>query len=353
MPNVYQNYLNLLLEKIKNVLDLQTLTYVDSSDSDIVIKSYGLSDNFQRLLFKIGFSKLKSLDIKVMNKYDIVHIQHSYLWAKIIPLITQKNRPKIVITLRGGDTYMRPWLMKSWRKFYKESNNNIDAFITMSNHQKKYLTRWGVDENKIHVIPISHGYYSTAQPKYPNNNTLKLVSAYRMTWEKNIEGTIRFAMSLKEKNIPFIYDIYGDGADISQLYYLIDRFGLGSNINVKGKIDNLELKSNLVNYDFFVQLSISESLSASVIEAQSKGVPCIISNSDGLPEAVIQNKSGIIGDYDQIEYIAHECIRIFNDKDLYFSFSDNAIKNANENFSVEKETERLIKLYESLIINYQ
>ena len=283
-----------------------------------------------------------------MNQFDIVHIQLSYLRSKIIPLLDQKTRPKIVVTLRGGDTYLKPWASENWRNFYKESENNIDAFITMSEHQKNYLKKWGVNERKIHVIPISFGNYSNAQPKYPNQNTLKLVSAFRMTWEKNIEGSMRYAKSLKEKGINFMYDIYGDGNDIGQLYFLIDKFDLGSNVNVKGKVDNYILKEKLIEYDFFVQLSISEALPASILEAQSKGIPCIISNSGGLPEAVIPNESAIVGDYNQTEYFVEESLRIWQNKDLYFSFSDKAIRNVNENFSIEKETERLIKLYHNL-----
>src|SRR5690606_20483607 len=107
-----------------------------------------------------------------------------------------------------------------------------------SQNQKEYLTRWGVSEDKIEVIPISFGNKSDAQPKYPNTDKLRLVSAFRMTWEKNIEGTLRFAKTLKEKNIDFSFDIYGNGSDLGQLYYLIDRFDLNNHVFLKGKIEN-------------------------------------------------------------------------------------------------------------------
>ncbi len=349
MPGIYQNYLLILSNNIREKLHIKTLTYSKTTTGDFNIHSYGLLDNIYRLLYKLKLSPHRSMDIKIMNQFNLLHIQHSYLRRKLIPLLKQKNRPKTIITLRGGDTYMYPWSSEDWRNFYMESGDKIDAFITMSEHQKKYLTRWGVNESKIHVIPISFGSHSAAKPKYPNQECLKLVSAFRMTWEKNIEGCIQFARMLKDRNIPFIYDIYGAGSDLAELYYLIDRFELTSVINIKGAIDNEVLKSKLNEYDFFIQLSISEALPTSVLEAQAAGLPCVVSNSDGLPEAVIANETAIVGEYHNTEFFVDECLRVWNDRDLYFSFSANAIENANNNFSIEVETERLISLYQTLL----
>ena len=349
MPGIYQNYLNVFLNYLKTKLSITILTYGEKSGGDIEIESYRLKDKFQRLLYKFKLSEFTSLDIKNMNKFDIIHIQHSYLKDKILPLLDQESKPKIVITLRGSDTYMKPWIIESWRTFYKTYGNKIDAFITMSHHQKNYLLRWGVDEERIHVIPISFGMAIDSKPKYPNGKMLKLVSAFRMTWEKNIEGCLLFAKTLKEKKVAFVYDIYGDGNDLDQLYYLVDKFELNDFVKIKGKVENNKLKANLSGYDFFLQLSLSEALPTTVLEAQSQGLPCIVSNSDGLPESVINNVTAIVGDYNLVDMLAEECLKVWKDKELYFSFSKNAILHANKSFSVEVESDRLMTLYNNLI----
>lgn len=348
LPGNYQNYLLLLLENIRRKVNLKVLTYGRSAISNHEISNYKLKDNFQRLFYKIGLSTYKSSDVKVMSNYDILHLQHSYLIEKLVPLRGFKNRPKIIVTLRGADTYMKPWASERWRKIYSQSEGLVDSFITMSQHQRDYLMKWGVAASSISVVPISFGFKNENKPKFPGSDCLRLVSAFRMTWEKNIEGTLRFAEHLKLKKINFIFDIYGDGDDIYQLYYLIDKYKLAEFVKVKGQVPNNQLKLELPKYDFFVQLSLSEALPTSVIEAQSVGLPCIVSDSDGLPEAVIANKSAVVADYHMIDYFVEECLRIWKDRDLYYSYSKCAIENANENFSIEKETERLISLYQSL-----
>lgn len=348
-PSVYQNYLIQLVESLKKSIDLKTLVYDKNPNSDFSIRSYSFKDSFFRFLYKLKLSKYTSYDISLFNKFDIIHLQHSYLWPKIISILSQQDRPKIVITLRGGDTYLKPLMSDRWSFFYKEYGNKIDAFIVMSQHQKKYLIRWGVPADKISVIPISFGLSSKAHPKYPNPEVLKLVSAFRMTWEKNIEGTLRFAKILKERSIPFQYDIYGDGSDISQLYYFIDRFDLNGFVNVKGKINNDTLRKSLVQYDFFVQLSFSESLGMSVIEAQSVGLPCVISNSGGLPEAVLENETALVGDFNELDTLVGYTVNLWKNKELYYSYSERAIQNANEKFTMDKEIERLSVLYDALM----
>ena len=348
MPSTYQQYLSNLLLLVKESLDVKTLAYSKKKKSDYAIHTYGFQDYFQRFLYKLNLTKYKTLDIKVFYQFDIIHLQHSFLFNKIKPLLSNAKKPKMVITLRGGDTYVKPWTSQSWVNFYNNSEH-VDAFITMSEHQKQYLHQnWNVPLSKIHVIPISFGNHSNAQQKYPNTRKLKLVSAFRMTWEKNIEGTVQFAKILKDKNINFQYDIYGDGEDMGQLYYLVDRYDLTQHIAIKGKVDNDVLKSKLVDYDFFVQLSFSEAFPTSVLEAQSLGLPCVVSDSGGLPEAVLKNKTAIVCDYSENEKMVQKCLEIWNDKELYFEYSKNAIEYVNTNFTLRHEQERLTKLYNDL-----
>lgn len=347
-PNEYQQYLWLPFNKLKTELNLKILAYKAGSKVNYAIKSYGLKDYIQRILYKASLSKYRSLDIKLMQKFDIIHIQHSFLFNKIIPLLNIVNRPKIIITLRGGDTYIKPWIDKKWKEFYRQYGNMIDAFVVMSMHHKIYLQKWGIDPLRIHVIPVSFGEQSIASPKFPNSGKLKLVSAFRMTWEKNIMDCIRLAKSLKEKGIDFQYDFYGDGNDFGQLFYLIDRYELSDFVFAKGKIDNDRLKEIYSEYDFIVQLSISEALPATIMEAQAKGIPAIVSDSGGLPEAIIPGISGICHSSSNIEKIVDDLTRIWKDRNLYYQFSKASIDFANETFSSQKEIERLKALYQTL-----
>ena len=150
---------------------------------------------------------------------------------------------------------------------------------------------------------------------------------------------------MKDRGVPFTFDIYGDGNDLGQLLYFIDYYQLNDYVFVKGKVDNDLLKSKLLEYDFFVQLSYSEAFPTSVLEAQSLGIPCVVSNSGGLPEAVVENKTALVDNYKNIETLVSETIDLYNDSERYFDFSKNAIEFVNENFAINNEIDRLTNLY--------
>lgn len=357
-PLFYQPYIPPVLEKLtkREELDTKIIAFRgkrDGSKEAFILPNYRSRKLYEKLNQSLSknFKGLNYLEIKALKeKIDIIHIQHSFLFKKVINLLKKPKtqRPKIVITLRGGDTYVKPWLAESWNKFYKDYGEKVDAFIVMSEDQKKYLSRWGVPLSNIHVIPISFGDRFESEPKYPNKNKLKLVSVFRMCWEKNITDSLRLIKILKEKNVPVSYDVYGDGPDLGQLYYLRDKYDLNDEINIKGKVSNRELKQKLSSYDFIIQLSHSESFGMSIVEAQTFGVPAIISANGGLSEIVRDGVNGIVLS-DLLNMNIERIYKIWKDKDLYHEFSKNAKEISQNRYNVNKEVDSLARLYTDLL----
>jgi len=357
-PLFYQPYIPPVLKELAKIKGLESKIIAYNGDSVqesevFILPNYyfrKIYEKFNKTFFK-KYNNLNFLEIKSLKEnVDIIHVQHSFLFSKVLGLLKIDNnkRPKIIITLRGGDTYIKPWISKRWKKFYKDYGSQVDAFIVMSEDQKKYLTRWGVPLDHIHVIPISFGEKFEIEPKYPNKNELKLVSVFRMSWEKNIADNLSLVKQLKEFGIKVQYDVYGDGKDLGQMHYLRDRFGLEKEVRIKGKINNEELKAKLCDYDFLLQLSHSESLGMSVIEAQTQGLPAIVSNVGGLPEIIDNNHNGIILEDLSVKEL-QRISDLWRNKDLYYEYSKASINLSQSRYNINVESSKLLNLYESLI----
>ncbi len=353
----YQPYIPPVIEKLRGKQDfyLEIFAFKKEKHPNVTyIPSY-YKRKFKEKIFNIRRSGSKKLNyaeiVFLQNKFDIVHLQHSYLFPKVMGLLSMplKKRPKVIITLRGGDTYVKPWIQDKWKSFYKDTAKYVDAFVTMSNHQKNYLhEKWDVSLDKIHKIPISFGEKFKVAPKNVDPETIRIVSVFRMCWEKNIDGNLRLVECLVNKGLPVQYHIYGEGPDAGQVWYLIDKYGLKNHVTYHGRLENKELKKQLSTSDFLLQLSHSEAFPTTVIEAQSLGIPAIVSNSGGLPESIVPTKSGYCIDTFEIQKGADHIEHLWRNPETYFEFSSEAIENAQQNFSVENEVARLKDLYMSL-----
>jgi glycosyltransferase involved in cell wall biosynthesis len=355
-PLFYQPYIPPTLELLaqQDQIDSKIIAFDGASDSESVeiLPSHRKRAYSERLTGIFSNSNLNYLENKTLKeKVDIIHLQHSFLFNKVKGLLNSGNvdRPKVVITLRGGDTYVKPWISKRWKEFYSDFGNKVDAFIVMSEDQKQYLSRWNVPFENIHVIPISFGQPFKVEPKYPNQDKLKIASVFRMCWEKNIADNLRLIKKIKELGVSLQYDVYGDGPDMGQLYCLLDRYGLNDVVNVMDKVENSIIKSELKNYDFILQLSHSESFGMSIVEAQTYGVPAIVSNTGGLPEVVIDQNTGFVGEYDKIDGLVAKAIELWKNPKAYFEFSKNSIENAQEKYNVNCEVELLKKMYQKIL----
>jgi len=358
-PLFYQPYIPPVIQILQQrpEFDLQVQAFEGVSDPTNNISI--IEPNFKkRLRFKMLHYKYKQwpgcsyIAYKCINEgVGILHLQHSYLVPKITKLldVPASERPKVIVTLRGGDTYIKPWISKKWRAFYDDYGAKIDAIITMSEHQKQYLKKWGVPMEKVHVIPISFGHRFEVSPRKVNQKELKMIAVFRMTWEKNVDGNLRVIRELKRRKIPVTLDLYGDGPSGGQVHYLMEKYDIADCINFQGKIDNTELKKRLQHSDFLIQLSLSEAFPTTVLEAQSFGLPCIVSDSGGLPESIVQGKSGYHVESDDIQGAADHIESLWKDPTKYAAFSEAAIEFSQSNFSIENEVQRLDKLYQSLV----
>ena len=67
-----------------------------------------------------------------------------------------------------------------------------------------------------------------------------------------------------------------------------------------------------------------------------------------MPEAVVKGKTAIVNKYNEIDQFVEECLAIWKDKELYYSYSKEAVRYVNDNYTLNHEKIRLEKLYKSL-----
>jgi len=136
---------------------------------------------------------------------------------------------------------------------------------------------------------------------------------------------------------------------MAQIYYLIDRFDIGDIGKVNNFLSNEQLLNKYLENDYYLQLSISESGSVTVKEAQRCGLLPIVSKVGGFKDLVHDGETGIIKDFTDYENLINDTINIHQNPKLYNNISGHCINNIKNNYNTGLEVQRLYNLYKKIL----
>ena len=179
--------------------------------------------------------------------------------------------------------------------------------------------------DKVHVA-----YLGTQDHGMRINNRkagqLSLLTCSTVVPIKRLELLIEALSKIQDKTIYWTH--YGDGPLLSELKEMA-KAKLGNNIHVifKGNVSHSELMREYEynDYDVFINVSSSEGIPVSIMEAMSFGLPVIATNVGGTTE-LVDNECGIILDKDFVpEELINAIEFFFNlDNEQFFVFKNNA-----------------------------
>ncbi|QRM87795.1 glycosyltransferase [Lacinutrix sp. WUR7] len=353
-PLFFQPYIPPVVELLKERTDLDfKILHFEGEGGEKAIKAPSYRNRQIKHKINAMLSKDKRTFLErycLKSEIDVLHIMDSFLFEKVLGLLDlpKEKRPKIVMTMRGDDTYVKPLIFDKWKGFYEEHAKKIEGYIVMSTNQKERLIALGVDALKIHIIPVSIQSTFTPVMKQKDEKCIRIVSMFRLVWEKNIDGNLRVIKYLNDKGYKVRYDLYGAGYKIGEAMFLIQKYNIQHCVFMHDKLSNKELLNTITSSDIYLQLSHSESLGMSVIEAQSLGIPAIVADSGGLPETIAIGKSGYCVDAWDADAAAEHIISLWKSSTQYQEFSKASIVHCENRFSNALEVKNVTQLYKQL-----
>ena len=145
--------------------------------------------------------------------------------------------------------------------------------------------------------------------------------------------------------------IAGDGPEMKKIRKLINKLNLKRNVKILGKVSENDKDFLFKISDLHVMPTIQDKKSISIegfgisyIEAGMYGVPSISSGLGGTKESVIDSKTGIICNPNNISSIKDSIRKVLINKKIYKKLSTNS-----KNFSKKFLWENTIKNYLKLI----
>jgi colanic acid/amylovoran biosynthesis glycosyltransferase len=311
-----------------------------------------------------GFT-LKQLE-KVIDKYgkiDSIKLIHSHFGQNGIAAVKLKLELKVplVTSFYGYDTGR---LGKKFLPYYKQLIQYGDLFLVLSEDMKEDLINLGfpAERTLIHHLGVDTDEFNINRNS-TKKNSFKLLTIARLDEGKGIHIVLKalqllFDIQPAMKQI-IKYIIVGGGEYEDNLKRFINEYNLSDNVEM---INNLGIKNGreivkeqLRNSDIFILCSYltkkgtKEGTPVVLMEAQSCGLPCIATRHAGIPEVIIDGKSGILVKERCPEEIYQAILFLYENKEIEESMKIQARKNIIDNFNQKTQMDKLCFEYNKLL----
>ncbi|WP_270750149.1 glycosyltransferase [Fusobacterium hominis] len=173
-------------------------------------------------------------------------------------------------------------------------NSPFTLYVTERFLQEKYPSNgFEVGVSDVIIRPTSEEERKKRFIKIQNmnfKNKIKLGTAAAVDVKyKGQEFVIKAIELLKKEGIDDIEYHLAGGGDQSRLKKLAKKLNVADNIIFHGSVRHDDIIKFLDEIDIYIQPSLQEGLPRAVVEAMSRGCPCIGSNTGGIPELLMDD----------------------------------------------------------------
>jgi glycosyltransferase involved in cell wall biosynthesis len=302
--------------------------------------------------------------IKVVekNNIDLIHTHFAYPEGLVGLLAKGRTGKPLVVTVHGCDILVEPSIGYGIRlslrldSIVKKVLKEADAVITASgatfneskkivgNTEKVYLIPNGVDINRFNP-----SFDDSYKKKLGISDRVKVVFTLRAHEPiYGIEYLLRAAPLLKRNDVIFV--IGGDGSLRAYHERLAVDLGIRDRTIFVGKISRKEVPYYYAMSDIVVVPSLQEAFGLVVSEALACGKPVIGTKVGGIPDQIIDGYNGfLVKPKDPIE-IAKKILWLLEHPEEAKQMGMNGRKIVEQKFNLEKRINRLIEVYENVIL---
>ncbi len=283
------------------------------------------------------------------EKFDILHVHWPFPHG-IMGFVAKMFYPtKIVLNFHGASLLLikKFAFVKHFLKFFIK---RASAIVVNSSYTGKKVT--DIYERDVNIIP----YGTTVEASnITKTDPFHIISVGRIIERKGFPYLINAMPEIHRRWPKAHLTIVGGGNKLEELQLLVKKLQIESYVKLTGKVSHEELQKCFSGGSIFVLPAIidsrgdTEGLGVVLIEALSNGCTLVASDVGGIPDVVVNNKSGLLVPEKESNAIVEAVDKLFKDPKLTQSLQKMGEKHVEENFSWEEVIKRLRNVYTKVL----
>lgn len=248
--------------------------------------------------------------------------------------------------------------------------NNLDKIVLIAKYSKYIIKRMhNLNESKLKIIPVGlilKDYkinYSKLQLREKHNiskDAFILLSVGRHVKRKNFDLVIRSIKNIKDTNshLKIKYHLIGDGPETANLKQLTEKLNLKNEVKFLGVIDARRRNEYYKLSDVFAMPSMKEKndiegFGIVFLEANYFKIPVIGAATGGVPEAIIDGKTGFLIKANDLNDLTEKILMLYENKDKKNKMGEHGHNRVIKEFNWDKICGDYIKLFESVLKSHK
>ncbi len=290
------------------------------------------------------------LDTKIKRTHNTLFYAYWNTECAIsLALLKRKYEIKAVSRMHRWDIYFEEsdYLYLPFKKFitdyipiYSISQDGIDYAVKKWHVKPSVFTlsRLGVVNHSVRIKP--------------NSAPFSIVSCSSVYQTKRVQYIAEALGKMGERTIFWTH--FGSGPTMDILKNAVSKLPSNIRVQLPGFIPNTEVLNaySEIQPHLFINVSSSEGVPVSIMEAMSFGIPVLATNVGGSAEIVNLQNGCLLPSHPNIDEIASEIIRFYEmDASEYKLYSDKAYETWNEKYNAEKNFGSFVKMLDSHLSN--
>ncbi|MDC0609988.1 glycosyltransferase family 4 protein [Vibrio sp.] len=269
--------------------------------------------SFTRYKTHAGEGKLKDLMLSISGLFIVLfysvffkdvcfHLHMSYrgsFWRKYYYLkIAKFFSKKVIIHLHGSE----------FKKFYESQPSNVqdkikylittcDYFIVLSNSWRDYIESLFLGTELKNIIVIPNFAVVSPSPQV-EKRPMEILFLGALIERKGI-----FDLLKALKDMPGVILNIGGGGDLEAFWQAVDKNEVRSQVQFHGWVDSEKKAMLMAQSQLLILPSYNEGLPVVILEAMASCLPVISTPVGGIPEVIINEKTGFLVEPGNVEDI--------------------------------------------------
>lgn len=284
------------------------------------------------------------------GRFDVVHANEPHAVTAVWLGLWDRRKPlpvPLVISRRVGYPIGRSPLAQA-------RYGAADRIIAISRWSAERAIGSGIPERKLTIVyegvgiptlpPL--GKRAAARSRWGvTEDTFLLGCVGVLSPDKGQESLIRALAEVRRKYPAVRLLLAGDGPCRARLEALARELGLGDAVIFAGFVADVE--EVYAALDLFLLPSLFEALSNALMSAMAYALPSIAFNCGGPAEIIEDGKSGLLVEVGNVNALTASIARMLDSPEFAKMIGMQGRERIQENFSVEKMVDGMIRVYES------